>query len=560
MAERRAWSTGDQVVIARVTVCAHCKTGDGTYRCGRCNLVCYCSTECQKAAWKTHKMMCITALGRVNPGGSAATDWQELRMVFDTPLVKVSEAPFHSPPVETKEAVLDAFVCFVAWLQVLPAVYSDESDAAKLLQQLTVAADLETFARLGGIGEIRSALDLSEQAGGTIEDYIEALETTSNISQTFECPICMDLIPQECGPELCSQLPCGHKLHTTCLEQFTESSSQPRCPICNFELASKTSGTKFAIEIPDAPSKSSFKFRQTDAHGFISKWNVRIPRGKGPGDVCEFRIPGNFYPVPEPRSLNSAIAKHVRENYTFISGPMILHTVRVSSGCMFCCMPESAWGGFDWGNGLQIRVGDEDTTLEDCLLIPKPDDCQACRGALQGRWLYNFTRKCWFMKDTDDWELPVAPVTKTFWLSLPPILVIGVQRNVFPTKDDGNYDMDAAHIGFGALDFPTFGLDVTRALAFAPPAGVSAKYDLVHFAKLMPVHHDIDALHDGRESMPFSSREGRYVGFAKKNGKWHAFDVCRADCGLEDAAASFETASRISSCDVTNLTYIRRGA
>ena len=145
MAERRAWSTGDQVAIARVTVCAHCKTGDGTYRCGRCNLVCYCSTECQKAAWKTHKMMCITALGRVNPGGSAATDWQELRMVFDTPLVKVSEAPFHSPPVETKEAVLDAFVCFVAWLQVLPAVYSDESDAAKLLQQLTVAADLETF-------------------------------------------------------------------------------------------------------------------------------------------------------------------------------------------------------------------------------------------------------------------------------------------------------------------------------------------------------------------------------------------------------------------------------
>ena len=36
----------------------YCKSYEVSYKCGNCKCVSYCSRECQKADWKTHKLVC----------------------------------------------------------------------------------------------------------------------------------------------------------------------------------------------------------------------------------------------------------------------------------------------------------------------------------------------------------------------------------------------------------------------------------------------------------------------------------------------------------------------
>ena len=36
--------------------CAHCGRGDAKAKCGNCSQVAYCGKECQRAAWKEHKL------------------------------------------------------------------------------------------------------------------------------------------------------------------------------------------------------------------------------------------------------------------------------------------------------------------------------------------------------------------------------------------------------------------------------------------------------------------------------------------------------------------------
>ena len=46
--------------------CSECNTAEGTNgvtkmrRCGRCHSQLYCSTQCQRKAWKIHKEKCIS--------------------------------------------------------------------------------------------------------------------------------------------------------------------------------------------------------------------------------------------------------------------------------------------------------------------------------------------------------------------------------------------------------------------------------------------------------------------------------------------------------------------
>jgi uncharacterized C2H2 Zn-finger protein len=43
----------------RGAVCDGCDAAGGNLlRCGRCKKVSYCSKECQRAAWKSHKKKC----------------------------------------------------------------------------------------------------------------------------------------------------------------------------------------------------------------------------------------------------------------------------------------------------------------------------------------------------------------------------------------------------------------------------------------------------------------------------------------------------------------------
>ena len=41
-------------------VCNKCGN-PGTLRCSKCKKVYYCSKECQKSDWKTHKLSCSTS-------------------------------------------------------------------------------------------------------------------------------------------------------------------------------------------------------------------------------------------------------------------------------------------------------------------------------------------------------------------------------------------------------------------------------------------------------------------------------------------------------------------
>lgn len=42
-----------------MSLCCYCKKENGKYTCSECFTVKYCSDECQKADWKTHKLECI---------------------------------------------------------------------------------------------------------------------------------------------------------------------------------------------------------------------------------------------------------------------------------------------------------------------------------------------------------------------------------------------------------------------------------------------------------------------------------------------------------------------
>ena len=39
-------------------LCVVCDVNDGKYRCSKCQVEPYCSAECQKAAWREHKLHC----------------------------------------------------------------------------------------------------------------------------------------------------------------------------------------------------------------------------------------------------------------------------------------------------------------------------------------------------------------------------------------------------------------------------------------------------------------------------------------------------------------------
>jgi hypothetical protein len=60
----------------RVCTRASCEN-DGANRCARCK-VSYCSAECQKADWKTHKINCTKPSGKATKGTKKAA--HEVRM------------------------------------------------------------------------------------------------------------------------------------------------------------------------------------------------------------------------------------------------------------------------------------------------------------------------------------------------------------------------------------------------------------------------------------------------------------------------------------------------
>ena len=45
----------------RAVLCAQCQSAPGHSTCARCKVVYYCSAECQKRHWKTHKAVCKSA-------------------------------------------------------------------------------------------------------------------------------------------------------------------------------------------------------------------------------------------------------------------------------------------------------------------------------------------------------------------------------------------------------------------------------------------------------------------------------------------------------------------
>ncbi len=42
-------------------LCAACNVQDSKSKCGKCQRQPYCSVECQRAEWSTHKLMCAPA-------------------------------------------------------------------------------------------------------------------------------------------------------------------------------------------------------------------------------------------------------------------------------------------------------------------------------------------------------------------------------------------------------------------------------------------------------------------------------------------------------------------
>ena len=50
--------------------CANCNKTKKLKKCARCTIVYYCSTECQKSHWKTHKPNCLPQNNNASAGST----------------------------------------------------------------------------------------------------------------------------------------------------------------------------------------------------------------------------------------------------------------------------------------------------------------------------------------------------------------------------------------------------------------------------------------------------------------------------------------------------------
>jgi hypothetical protein len=64
--------------------CTRCKQPNAAHKCGRCRIVHYCSRDCQRADWPTHKTMCTSpqapqslAAAREEALGAPLAPWQK---------------------------------------------------------------------------------------------------------------------------------------------------------------------------------------------------------------------------------------------------------------------------------------------------------------------------------------------------------------------------------------------------------------------------------------------------------------------------------------------------
>ena len=71
-------TTSDFAQIAAASrsqgACGHCGKAKARNRCERCGLVFYCSRECQKSAWKEHKLVCKSAKDKLEGGDIVTAD------------------------------------------------------------------------------------------------------------------------------------------------------------------------------------------------------------------------------------------------------------------------------------------------------------------------------------------------------------------------------------------------------------------------------------------------------------------------------------------------------
>lgn len=58
--------------------CGYCGAPGSRFRCGSCGQVFYCSSDCQKMHWGSHKKCCIVAEKKVKNDGDAKKDYSEL--------------------------------------------------------------------------------------------------------------------------------------------------------------------------------------------------------------------------------------------------------------------------------------------------------------------------------------------------------------------------------------------------------------------------------------------------------------------------------------------------
>ncbi|RPA82227.1 hypothetical protein BJ508DRAFT_93339 [Ascobolus immersus RN42] len=84
--------------------CSHCSKPRAQKSCSRCSTVCYCSRDCQKAAWKAHKKACkSTPKSTFNPTKFKLDSQEEEEEVVDDPAQSTSVTNGNSDELEDED-------------------------------------------------------------------------------------------------------------------------------------------------------------------------------------------------------------------------------------------------------------------------------------------------------------------------------------------------------------------------------------------------------------------------------------------------------------------------
>ena len=561
----------DQItkVIYSNKTCAICSK-ETKLKCERCNLVSYCSKECQQDHFKKiHKNECFLPKISYKENKPKINKWQQEKMIEN---IKFGEMKRRIPMIGIYDnSTDDTLACLFAMIQSLPPLpgYDFEEILEKIESNIINSKDIKIL--LNDL--INSDLNF------TIEDFISLQLQTCNNEQMHEqknCMICHNLIKDNI-----IKLNCGHVYHASCYGNYRDFVGQDiKCHICK-----KTQVPRFIIVNIKIPSElkqgDSFNFSLDSKYQYkynnewyrqIRSWSITPESKYKSNDMIKIKVDlgkdNNTIDINDnkPFSMEEKLNLEIYENKNLYN-PWYLKTITSLINCQNCKC------NGDYSNinlsrlSITLNNSREDLSLESLIKnYLNETQCYNCKCLSKttlveskATFVDEHIIEQIYNKDGDYWSykkrpncidtriLPTGLKIINYIINLPPILYIYINRNSYSFKVKIDYSM---------VDIPLVGLYLSQYFSkdCPPPENACSLYDLRFIGKFSPICRDPDKL----IGKIHKHTNARYNGYSKSavDNLWYEYDICNSAGSIP--RPELNVAERINSMSATCLIYVRQ--